>query len=188
MKKLCVSIILILLNLEAGSVNPENKKRTLNVRIEKTKKVEVIPPLIEFKAKMSLLESNGDYKVVNRFGYMGKYQFGKSTLKLLQRKGYIEHFTYKEFLENEQLQEKAMDALIKVNKEYIYRNKLNLYIGKKIMNTKITMNGLLASSHLVGPFAVKKFLHTDGRVNKKDGNGTSVVDYLREFENESIIY
>jgi len=118
---------------------------------------------------------------------MGKYQFGKSTLRLLAEKGYIEPVNYTEFLNNVELQEKAMDALIKVNTDYIYRNKLNLYIGKKIKNTKVTMNGLLASSHLVGPYAVKKFLHTDGRVNKKDGNGTSVVDYLSKFQNEQTI-
>ena len=140
-----------------------------------------------FKNRMAMLESNGDSVAVNRFGYMGKYQFGMSTLNLLARKGYMEPVSYTAFLESEELQEKAMDALIKANKHYIYKNKLNTYIGRKIRNTKVTMSGMLAASHLVGPYAVKQFLHTDGRVNKKDGNGTSVVDYLSEFENEEII-
>ena len=40
-------------------------------------------------------ESGNRYHVVNRFGYMGKYQFGKSTLKTLKIK-----VTKEEFLNN----------------------------------------------------------------------------------------
>ena len=178
-----ITIVLILLASEATTHNAENL--ILNIRFNNIKVIrasEIQKSGKVFKAKMSKLESNDNHKVVNRFGYMGKYQFGKSTLKLLVRKGYLEPVDYTEFLNDVTLQEKAMDALIKCNKIYIYKNKLNLYIGKKINTTKITMNGLLAASHLVGPFAVRRFLETDGRVNKKDGNGTSVVDYLKEFE------
>jgi hypothetical protein len=38
---------------------------------------------------MSYLESRGRYDVVNRFGYMGKYQFSKRTLIGLRNNGYL---------------------------------------------------------------------------------------------------
>lgn len=181
-KTLCISVLFLLLNTEVGGYNAPRKHLTKIVRNEPQETKDE-----RFKYRMAMLESNNDHTVVNRFGYMGKYQFGMSTLRLLAKRGYMEPVTKTEFLRDVMLQEKAMDALIKENRNYIYRNKLNLYIGKKVRNTKITLEGMLAASHLVGPYAVKQFLYTDGRVNKKDGNGTSVVDYLSKFENEENI-
>ena len=34
-----------------------------------------------FKEALGFKESGGDYKIINDFGYMGKYQFGSGTLK-----------------------------------------------------------------------------------------------------------
>ena len=39
-----------------------------------------------FLEAMGKRESSNNYRAVNRFGYMGKYQFGKSTLKTLKIK------------------------------------------------------------------------------------------------------
>jgi hypothetical protein len=136
-----------------------------------------------YKERMATLESGGDYTVVNRLGYMGKYQFGKKTLRGLMRTGYLETVGLKNFTKNVELQERAMDALIQHNLDYIKRNDLDKYVGRRIGGVKITLNGMLAGSHLVGPYAVKRYLKTNGRVIKKDANGTSVVDYLSEFEN-----
>ena len=36
---------------------------------------------IGFKEALAYRESRGNYFIVNRFGYMGKYQFGKSALQ-----------------------------------------------------------------------------------------------------------
>src|SRR5690625_3575717 len=38
---------------------------------------------IGFKEAVGFKESGGKYKVVNRFGYLGKYQFSQNTLKML---------------------------------------------------------------------------------------------------------
>ena len=62
--------------------------------------------LENFLDAIGFRESSNDYTVTNKWGYMGKYQFGRSTLKGLGFK-----VTKKEFLSNPQLQEEAMMAL-----------------------------------------------------------------------------
>jgi len=57
-------------------------------------------------------ESGNRYDITNTWGYMGRYQFGKATLKGL---GY--NVTKKEFLNNPQLQDSAMISLLNHNKE-----------------------------------------------------------------------
>ena len=63
--------------------------------------------LNRFLNDVGFRESGNRYDITNTWGYMGKYQFGKSTLKGL---GF--NVTRKEFLNNPQLQEEAMMALL----------------------------------------------------------------------------
>ena len=52
---------------------------------------------IDFKEALAVKESDGDYKSVNSYGYMGKYQFGKGTLKyigLKNIKDFLRHFNH----------------------------------------------------------------------------------------------
>ena len=65
---------------------------------------------IGFKEAIAFKESRGKSKLINTFGYMGKYQFGKSTLKA------IGIYDYQEFLNNVSIQEKAFVALVAKNK------------------------------------------------------------------------
>lgn len=118
-------------------------------------------------------ESSNRYKIVNRFGYMGKYQFGKSTLRGL---GY--NVSRKKFLNSPELQEQAMLDLLSHNKK-ILQKYINYWEGKKINGKVITESGILAAAHLGGPGNVKKFLR-DGDIFK-DGNGTKITTYLTYF-------
>jgi len=118
-------------------------------------------------------ESSNRYDVVNRWGYMGKYQFGKRTLKAL---GY--DVSKKEFLNSPYLQEQAMLDLLLHNKK-ILNNYIEYWDGKKINGNVITESGILAAAHLAGPGNVKRFLK-EGR-EFKDGNGTKLTSYLTEF-------
>lgn len=151
----------------------------------------------EFKYKMAHLETgnlNNPYQVVNRYGYTGKYQFGMSTLRGLIRTGYLNasFSDLRHFKNDSTLQEKAMDALITHNKDVLKRYKLYKYIGKRIGGVKITLEGMLAGAHLVGPYAVKHFIISGGSlssvkvngvmVRKIDGNGVSVKEYMKKFE------
>lgn len=140
-------------------------------------KIEVIPIKIDqqemFLNAIGMRESSNRYDVVNGWGYMGKYQFGKRTLKSL---GY--EVSKKEFLNNPQLQEQAMLDLLSHNKK-ILKNYINYWDGKIVNGETITESGILAAAHLAGPGNVKKFFKKG--VEFKDGNGTKMTSYLTQF-------
>ena len=118
-------------------------------------------------------ESSNRYHITNRFGYMGKYQFGKATLRGL---GY--EVSRKEFLNSPEIQEQAMLDLLSHNKK-ILQKYIDYWDGKKINGKVITESGILAAAHLAGPGNVKRFLK-EGK-NFKDGNGTKLTTYLIHF-------
>ena len=72
---------------------------------------------IKFLDDIGFRESSNNYKAVNQFGYLGKYQFGRKTLNSL---GY-EDVSNREFLENSSIQEEAMYALLNHNKRILRR-------------------------------------------------------------------
>jgi len=134
--------------------------------------------LENFLNAIGFRESGNRYDITNKWGYMGKYQFGRSTLKGLGFK-----VTKKEFLSNPQLQEEAMMALLLHNKE-----KLQLYIdtfdGKTINGMLITESGILAAAHLGGQGSVKRYFK-NGKVFK-DGFGTKITSYMNKFSGYEI--
>lgn len=129
---------------------------------------------VGFKQAVAIKESQGLYKLVNRFGYMGKYQFGKSALRALGIKD------SKEFLNNPGLQERAFKALLAKNK-WELRKEIHRFDGQVIKGVKITESGLLAAAHLAGAGSVKSFLHSNGKKAFRDGFGTSLKTYIRKF-------
>ena len=131
--------------------------------------------LTMFLDSIGFKESNNDYTKVNKWGYMGKYQFSKRTLRGLGYKVKPEVF-----LNNPQLQEQAMMDLIIDNKR-VMKKQISKYVGKTINGILITESGLLASTHLVGPRAVKRYLQSNGKKVKQDALGTSVEDYMELF-------
>lgn len=154
--------------------------------LSKTQPVKVEIPSIELKPiKIEIdqtnlflnaignYESGNRYKITNRFGYMGKYQFGRSTLKGLGYK-----VTRKEFLNSPVLQEQAMLDLLSHNKK-ILQKYIDYWEGRKIYGKVITESGILAAAHLAGPGNVKRFLRKGE--NFKDGNGTKLTTYLTHF-------
>lgn len=129
---------------------------------------------IEFKEALAERESSGEYLAVNSYGYLGKYQFGKETLKTIGIKN------TKEFLKNPEMQEKAFVALLKMNK-WILRKEISKYQGKKVGNVLITESGILAAAHLGGAGAVQDYLRSNGSVSFSDGYGTNVKHYIKKF-------
>ena len=129
---------------------------------------------IGFKQAVAIKESQGLYKLVNKYGYMGKYQFGKSALKALGITN------AKEFLNNPTLQERAFKALLSKNK-WELRDEISDFEGKIINGVTITESGLLAAAHLAGAQSVKNFLKSNGKHGFRDGFGTSLKSYIRKF-------
>lgn len=129
---------------------------------------------IGFKQAVAARESNGLYKIVNSYGYIGKYQFGKLALRS------VGIFDSEEFLNDPLLQEKAFDALIAKNK-WILRDEIKAFVGKRINGVRITESGILAAAHLGGAGSVRKFLKSNGANGFKDGFGTSIISYMKKF-------
>lgn len=129
---------------------------------------------IGFKEAIAFKESRGKYNVVNSLGYMGKYQFGKTTLK------HFKIYDTKEFLENPELQEKAFRALCERNK-WRLRNEIRNNVGKKINGIEITESGILAAAHLAGSGNVKRYLRSNGRMVFSDAFGSNIQYYMKKF-------
>ena len=127
-----------------------------------------------FKEALAFKESQGKYTVVNTLGYLGKYQFGKTTLQRLKI------YNTEAFLKNPELQEKAFIALCKVNK-WILRKDIKRSVGKTINGIKISESGILAAAHLSGAGNVKKFLRSNGSERFSDAYGASIQSYLKMF-------
>jgi len=148
--------------------------------IAKNQKDDLQIPFVEkdfvgFKEALAFKESQGKYSRVNTLGYLGKYQFGKSTLKDLNVK-----VNSKDFLKNPLLQEKAFLANLEKNK-WILRKEIKKYAGKWINGVKITESGILAAAHLGGAGAVQQFLWSYGKNSMTDAYGTRIEHYLKKF-------
>ena len=105
---------------------------------------------------------------------MGKYQFGRETLKRFKI------YNTNNFLKTPELQEKAFIAYCKVNK-WILRKDIKRSVGKTINGVKITESGILAAAHLSGAGNVKKYLRSNGVFKFNDAFGTSIRSYMKKF-------
>jgi hypothetical protein len=170
----------------------ERFHKAVKIEVPTTKEISVIKPKLEAKVKMPVVknhsafldaigfrESSGNYKAVNRFGYLGKYQFGRATLNAIGFK----NVSNREFLANPSIQEKAMLTLLKRNKHTL-RREIRKYVGKTIHGVYITESGILAAAHLGGAGNVKKFFR-NGK-NFADGNGTKITSYMKRFSNYNL--
>jgi len=149
----------------------ELQKQNITKEIAKVPFVE--KDFVGFKEALAFKESQGNYNRVNTLGYLGKYQFGKSTLRELK-------INPKGFLKKPLLQEKAFLANLEKNK-WILRKEIKKYSGKWINGVKITESGILAAAHLGGAGAVQQFLWSYGKKTMKDAYGTRIEHYLRKF-------
>ena len=129
---------------------------------------------VGFKEALAFKESRGDYSTVNTLGYLGKYQFGKGTLKLIGI-----HDT-DEFLNDPELQERAFIANIERNK-WVLRRDIKRFVGKRINGILVTESGILAAAHLAGPGSVKNYLRSYGTDNFSDAYGTTIEYYMKKF-------
>jgi len=146
--------------------------------------LELMPPFAGmeftgFKEALAFKESRGDYFAINTFGYLGKYQFGMSTLELMGV------YNDMQFLENPALQEKVFQVNIARNK-WILRRDIKRFVGKRIRGIEITESGILAAAHLAGAGNVKSYLRSLGQQNVKDDYGTDIAHYIKEFSGYDI--
>ena len=160
-----------------------NKQTTLTLA---AKPIEIVTPevivpevIIEIKGHDAFLEAIGHresgnrYDIVNSYGYMGRYQFGKSTLKGLGFK-----VTPDEFINSPYIQEKAMQKLLLHNQKKL-KKYIDQYEGQVLHGVYITESGVLAAAHLAGAGNVRKFFKRGYEFN--DGFGTKMTSYMETF-------
>ena len=151
------------------------------------KPLEILEPKLEVKIKIPAIrnhnkfldevgfrESSNNYKAVNQFGYLGKYQFGRKTLNAI---GFKDISNY-EFLSNPEIQEEAMLVLLQKNKHTL-RREIKKYVGETVNGIYITESGILAAAHLGGAGNVRKFFRKGHEF--EDGNGTKMTSYMIRF-------
>ena len=151
------------------------------------KPLEIVEPKLEVKIKIPAIrnhnkfldevgfrESSNNYKAVNQFGYLGKYQFGRKTLNAI---GFKDISNY-EFLSNPEIQEEAMLVLLQKNKHTL-RREIKKYVGETVNGIYITESGILAAAHLGGAGNVRKFFRKGYEF--EDGNGTKMTSYMIRF-------
>lgn len=135
----------------------------------------------KFMQAMAKRESNNNHRVVNRFGMMGRYQFSPSTVRIL---GF--DVDKESFLSNPHLQDSVMVTYMRANARDL-RNIIERYEGRIYKGVRISRAGVIAAAHLVGSGEVKRFFSdpTD-MVGRADANGTSLRNYLEEFNGYNI--
>ncbi len=127
-----------------------------------------------FKEALAFKESQGKYSSVNTLGYLGKYQFGANTLKLMG----VDDTGL--FLQSPVLQENLFELNVARNK-WILRRDIKRFVGKKINGVPITESGIVAAAHLAGAGNVKKYLRSYGQMDFSDAYGSTVAYYMKKF-------
>ena len=134
---------------------------------------------IGFKEALAFKESQGNYRVINTLGYLGKYQFGSSTLRLMG----VSNTNY--FLNDPILQEKIFELNVSRNK-WILRRDIKLFVGKRINGVVISESGIVAAAHLAGAGNVKKYLRSYGQIDFSDAYGSTIRYYMKRFGDYNI--
>ena len=158
--------------------------------------------LQQFLSDLGARESAGNYKAFNRYGYAGKYQMGEAALidagyyrkpsrrynnvwsgEFLGKDGVK---SIQDFLNSPKAQESAQMIFKKKQWSYLKAVGAHNYIGLFINGFVITPSGLLAGAHLKGAGSVIQYLKSRGKCIGKDGFGTSVESYIKQFANYDV--
>ena len=158
---------------------PVNQLETIPLVL---KEVKINPIEIEIKANnhaafldaIGFRESTNNYKAVNKLGYLGKYQFGKETLRAIGISA-----SKQEFLNTPSIQEEAMHLLLTHNRKNLKRF-IKKYNGKTLHGVYVTESGILAAAHLGGAGNVRKWFRKGE--DFKDGYGTTITSYMIKFQ------
>jgi len=157
-----------------------DKSYNAEVKFVKVTETHYLPDTIkthkDFLLKMRMLESGNRYNITNQFGYMGAYQFGRSTLERIGMGGIKKDI----FLNTPLLQDICMDMLLRENKKFLEKY-IGRYNSTTIKEIYVTESGILAAAHLVGPNMVILWLESKGEEDSCDANKRKCSDNVRDF-------
>lgn len=164
----------------------------------------------DFYQDLAMSESSNNSKVVNSKGYIGLYQMGEAALvdveyynekypKLGQEKGaqYNNDWTSSwsgkngidsrdDFLNSSLVQNIAVREYHQ--KIWFYLRNYHFYEDKEVGGILLTKSAMLAGGHLVGAPAVRKFIDSEGQVDKSDGNLVRCSTYMKKFSGYEVDY
>lgn len=152
----------------------------------------------DFVDSLGQRESGNDYGCENKFGFLGRWQFGKPRLYDLgisidgyAPKGMIPKLlvSKSQFLKDKDLQDRLMLKHVMSLRDSLGQ-KYAKYLGKEIQGIRITLSGMIAATHLKGEGVKDKdapnskqglrhFLLYDK--NPTDGLGTPISEYINKF-------
>lgn len=202
-KKTVISIFILIIYLISSEVKNATGHMQLfdntNVIVATKKKLVVYDPGIKkfvkghgiFLSAIGKMESNNKYDIINKYGYMGRYQFGITTLKGLNIDTLLvsdadsiytntDSIIKTRFIKDTLIQEIAMHRYLKYNKRHL-TDYISQYDKTYIDSIYVTTSGILAAAHLSGSTNVKRFFDSMGEKNCEDAFGTSIKDYLKNF-------
>lgn len=143
----------------------------------------------DFLDALAMRESSDNYEKVNRYGYLGRYQMGRSALEdagfryegggwtpLANSYGIYDQ---NDFLNTPAAQDAAVRGYHRKVCEYILHYDLDRYIGTSYCGVTVTRSGLLAAAHLVGIGGIMEALETGE--HSYDGNHVSAAEYMELF-------
>lgn len=147
-------------------------------------------------------ESSGNYFAINSLNFIGAYQFGEAALIDL---GYVHTdddvydndygggFTGKngiesiaDFLMDPKVQDDAAREWMQIMWTYIEADGLSKFTWQQIGDITLSPSAMLASSHLLGTGALRRFIESKGRANIQDPFGTSLKSYIDHFNGYNV--
>lgn len=143
----------------------------------------------DFYKDLNMRESTNNPEAVQG-SHWGFYQIGQDALidakyidkNTKQWTGKNNINSLDDFLKNPEVQEIAVREYHKIVWERDLKD-YHQYVGKEIGGIKLTQAGMIAAGHL-GAKNLKKFINSNGAINKSDGLGTKISEYLGGFSDE----
>ena len=154
-----------------------------------------------FRESSSIPGGVQNYRIENRFGFIGKYQFGEAALfdlgyyavdgsdRGLFRNDWVGNWSGKndiyskeDYLNNGPVQEIIVREWHELLWQRIDRQELDKYDGQILNSVQITISGMLAASHLLGTGGLSRYLESGAVFSPQDGNGTTANQYMIFFE------
>ena len=152
----------------------------------------------DFIEALGAKESGNNYRAVNQFGFMGRWQFGKPRLYDLglsvdgwhpQGRPIKSVITKEQFLNSRQVQDMIMLKHVgQVKRLFVQR--YGNYIGRIIKNVTVSISGAVAGVHLKG-WGVNQSDVSNSKqglrhfllygLDPVDGNGTPISLYISKF-------
>jgi hypothetical protein len=154
-----------------------------------------------FLVALRMMESGGDYQVVNTLNFLGAYQFGEAALIDL---GYVRRdrdvydnnysggwtgkngvHSVNDFLQSRYAQDAAAEEWINLMWAYLEERNLDDYAWTEVGGIHLTPSAMLAATHLLGADAMDRFVASNGNVVLRDPYGMPITTYmvkLADFE------